>query len=247
MTPRPLAQAAHPRAPLAILLAALALLAAACSFDYGNNETGESTLPDITMETVEYVRVRGGDPLLRFKAGKAERYEKKQKMELEQCTFEQFGDETEVNASGEAGAASVELDTGNIKMEKGVRIDVKSEDIIIETEELSWKDKERILAGGENAEVVIQRSEGTYFTGRSFSANARERTWTFTGEVEGRYVHLEEGEEKETGEVGARRPISTERPSAETPAAPAAPAGAKPGEAKSGADDELELDPDAGK
>jgi hypothetical protein len=158
------------------------------------------------MNDVEYVRVRDGDPLVRFRAELAERYETRQTMELKNFSFEQFNTQgDEVNAEGRAGAALVELDSGNIQMDQGISISVESEDITIETASLAWQDKERTLSGGENGLVTIQRSDGTNFSGRGYFAEARERRWSFSGGVEGTYFHEdEENEDKgeeETGEA----------------------------------------------
>jgi LPS export ABC transporter protein LptC len=180
------------------------LIISACSFDYGDTAEEDSGLPDIVMADVEYVRVRGGDPQVRFRAELAERYEDRQVMELRNFTFEQFdhhGDE--VNAVGHAGTAHVELDSGNINLRNGVSIAVESEDVTIETVKLDWKDKERILAGDTGDEVNILRENGTSFNGRGFTADARNRTWEFAGEVGGTYIHDDDEEETEGGKAGA--------------------------------------------
>ena len=183
------------------LLFTLLLLLAGCSFDYGDQETGDSGQPDIVMEDVEYVRVRSADPVARFQAERAERYEKRQLMELRNFSFEQFGSHgDEVNASGRAGNASVEIDSGDIRMSGGVRIDVESEDLAIETQQLEWKDKPRILSAGQADEVNIYQSNGTGFTGIGFYADARRRTWEFSGGVRGTYIHDDEEESEGSGE-----------------------------------------------
>ncbi|MDR3343099.1 MAG: LPS export ABC transporter periplasmic protein LptC [Treponema sp.] len=166
-----------------------------CTFDYGTSESEREDQPDIVMKDVEYVRVRDGDPLVRFTAESAERYEKSQTMELKNFSFEQFehhGDE--VNAVGRVGTASVQLDSGNIRMEDGVRLEVESEDITIETQHLDWQDKERLLASGEADRVEIWRSDGTNFSGQGFSANTRNRTWSFASDIAGTYIHEDEDE-----------------------------------------------------
>ena len=164
-----------------------------CSFDYGQSDGSDPDQPDIVMETVEYVRIRTGNPQARFSAERAERYEERQIMELRNFTFEQFGQYgEEVNAYGRAGAASVDIDSGDIRMAEGVRIEVESEDIIIETLSLFWNDKERILSAGENEEVTIYQASGTDFIGIGFEANARNRTWEFTGGVRGMYIKDDE-------------------------------------------------------
>ena len=180
---------------LAFCCITLVFLADSCSFDYGQGDETDGNQPDIVMENVEYVRVRSADPIARFSAERAERYEERQIMELRNFTFEQFGDHgEEINAIGKAGAASVEIDSGNVSMAEGVRIEVESEDIIIETKQLQWMDKERILSAGEKDQVNIYQSNGTAFIGIGFRADARRRSWEFSGSVGGTYIHDDEEE-----------------------------------------------------
>jgi LPS export ABC transporter protein LptC len=174
------------------------LLLIACSFDYGAGTGLENTRPDIVMENIEYVRVRGGDMLARFQAEHAVRWEEQMLMELKNLTFEQMEDHGEtVNVEGAANVAAVQIDSGDISLWGGVRISIQSEDITINTTELEWKDKEKAIIGGEEEEVEVQRSDGTNFTGRGFSADVRSRTWSFSGEVNGSYVEKDEDEKEE--------------------------------------------------
>ena len=180
------------------LFTILILLLASCSFDYGDQERSNKDQPDLIMEDVDYVRVRSADPQARFQAERLERYEERRIMHLRNFSFEQFGNRGEdVNASGRAGSASVEIDSGDIRMDNGVRIEVDSEDLAIETLWLQWKDKERTLASGEEEKVNIYQENGTAFTGIGFHANARWRTWEFIGNVGGAYTY-EDDEEEET-------------------------------------------------
>ena len=165
------------------------LIAGACTFDYGETGNSERVLPDLVMENVEYVRVRSADPLARFTAERAERYEKQGLMKLQNFTFEQYGERgREVNAAGEGGHASVDIESGDISMTNGVKIEIGSEDIIMETNQLDWKDEPRLLYTEENNEVNIYRENGTSFTGTGLLADARNRTWEFSGSVTGSYI-----------------------------------------------------------
>jgi LPS export ABC transporter protein LptC len=177
----------------------LIMASLSCSFDYGSSASDIEDVPDITMEGVEYVRVRNGNPQAKFTAEHVSRYEDKQTMELKNLSFEQFENRgEEVNAEGKAGSASVELESGNIRMDGGVQIIVESEDYIIETGSLEWSDKDRILSSGAD-EVSIRRNDGTSFSGHGFSADVRNRTWSFSAGVSGIYVH--EDEEEDEGEA----------------------------------------------
>jgi LPS export ABC transporter protein LptC len=172
-----------------------------CTFDYGDGASENDDQADIVMGNVEYVRMRDGDPVVRFRAQQAERYETRQTMELQNFSFEQFyGHGGEINATGSAGSGLVDLDSGNIQLERSIIISVDSEDITIETDSLSWEDEKRILAGSDGQTVDIQRSDGTVFSGRGFSADTRSRTWAFTGSVEGSYVDTEPEDEDEDNE-----------------------------------------------
>jgi LPS export ABC transporter protein LptC len=168
----------------------LVLLAVSCSFDYGQAPVSDSNTPDVVMKDVEYVRVRNGEPQVRFYAELAERYEKRRTMELKKFSFEQFGSrDAKIDAIGRAGEAHVELESGNINLSAQVNLEIESEDIIIETEKLTWLDKERVLSGGEEDEVNIHRANGTGFTGIGFQVNSRNRTWEFSGGANGTYIH----------------------------------------------------------
>ena len=171
-------------------------LLASCSFDYGSQDGADKGQADIVMNNVEYVRVRSADPQARLQAERVERYEDRRIMELWNFSFEQFGSGGEdINAYGRAGNASFEIDTGNIRMGNGVRLEVDSEDIIIETDWLEWKDRPRTLSGRDEGEVQIFQENGTVFTGIGFHADARQRTWEFSGSVSGTYIHDDDEED----------------------------------------------------
>jgi len=174
---------------LCYLLPVTCYLLLACSFDY-DSPGGDKGLPNIVMDNVEYVRVRSLDPQARLQAERVERYEERRVMELWNFSFEQFHSHSEeVNAYGRAGRASFEIDSGDIRMEDGVLIEVDSEDVIIETTRLEWKDKERTLSGGPADEVHVYRENGTSFTGIGFQSNALSRSWSFSDTVSGTYIH----------------------------------------------------------
>jgi len=181
-----------------------------CSFDYSDQEVSGKDQPDLEMRSVEYVRIRSADPQARFQAERLERYEERGIIELWNFSFEQFGSNEEVNAYGRAGSALMEIESGDIRMDDGVRIDVDTEDLAIETKWLEWKDKARTLAAGEDEEVNIYQESGTAFTGIGFHADARQRTWEFTGNVSGTYIQDDDEEEEEESAADAEPEEETE-------------------------------------
>ena len=183
------------------LLLILFFTLVSCSFDYGNQESADNDQPDIVMEDVEYMRVRSGDPVARFMAEKVQRFEERRIMELLSFSFEQYEKKgLDVNACGRGGSAEFMIDSGDIKMDNGIQIEVESEDVTIVTKQLEWIDKEHTLSGGPAEPATVLRANGTSFTGYGFFANARRRTWEFSGGAGGSYIHNDEKEE-ETAET----------------------------------------------
>jgi LPS export ABC transporter protein LptC len=169
-----------------------------CTFDYGEGESSDDGRPDLVMENVEYVRVRSANPLARVRAERVERYESQDLIRLYRFDFEQYGERgEEVNIFGRADNAEVGIESGDIFLERNVRLELRTEDIILETYQLEWKDEPRTVSAGEYNEVLIYRDNGTIFSGIGFSADARWRTWEFTGRVGGTYVHDDDDEEEE--------------------------------------------------
>jgi LPS export ABC transporter protein LptC len=174
------------------ILVIAVLVITACSFNY-DTPPQEGNEPDLVMKGVEYVRIETGNPVVRVRADELRRYEKTHIMELELFYFDQFNHAPEdfepipeINVLGNAGKAKIETDTNNVDMENGVFVEVKSEDIRLETDELSWQDKERHLSAP--GKVNISRSDGTTMEGEGFTADTRKKTWVFEKDVDGSIV-----------------------------------------------------------
>jgi LPS export ABC transporter protein LptC len=171
-----------------------------CSFNYGTEDSGETTLPDITMTNMDYVRVENGKTTVRFRAETGDRYEKKRTMELSNYEFEQYNTQTGgTDATGRGGKAKIEMETRAVAMEAGVDINVESENMHINTTQLQWDDKAKLLSAPETSPVHITDKDGTDFTGSGFSADAKKRSWEFTSGVQGTYVHKDEEADDEAG------------------------------------------------
>ena len=172
-----------------ISICLMSLLIFSCTFDYGESDDSERTLPDLIMKNVEYVRVRSADPIARIRAERIERYEEQGIMTLENFSFEQFIERgEEVSTAGKAGFASVNIETIDIFMDRDVRIEVESEDITIKTTQLRWNNEQRLLSSGEETEVNIFRGDGTSFTGTGLRIDARRHSWEFSGPVHGTFI-----------------------------------------------------------
>jgi LPS export ABC transporter protein LptC len=180
-----------------LILCCLLILfsALSCTFDYGDRESSGGDLPDLVMENVKYMRVRNADPLAQIQANRIERYESQSLLKADNIIFEQYGERgNEIYVHGSVGTATVEIDSGDIFMDKNVRLEVITEDIILETQQLEWRDEPRSIHTREHDVVYIFRENGTRFNGIGLRGDARRRTWDFLGSVSGTYIHDEEDE-----------------------------------------------------
>jgi LPS export ABC transporter protein LptC len=173
------------------------LCALSCTFDYGDKDSSGNELPDLVMENVKYIRVRSADPLAQIQADRIERYESQSLIKASNITFEQYGEKgEEVYVHGSAGTATVEIDSGDIFMDMSVRLEVITEDITLETQQLEWRDQPRSISSRENDVVHILRENGTRFSGIGLRGDARRRSWDFLGSVSGVFVHDEDEEDE---------------------------------------------------
>jgi LPS export ABC transporter protein LptC len=181
---------------LGVIVIFCPLLFARCSFDYGAGANGESALPDISMNTLEYARVKRGELQVRLKAEEADRYENRNLMELRGYSFQQYDTAGVVDAEGHGGLVRVELDQLNVYMREGITISVETEDMVLETDSLDYSDREKTLKAAEDKNVTIEQSDGTSFKGAAFSANVRKRDFVFESGASGVYVHEDDEEEE---------------------------------------------------
>jgi len=178
-------------------LLVLAFTVVSCSFDYGDKESHGEEQPDLIMKNVEYVRVRSANPQAKLQAELVERYEKKNVIKLQNTSFEQYDQQgKEINVSGKTGNAVYEIDTGNIFMDNNVRIEVRTEDIILETEQVEWLNDTKHLSAGSNNEVYVYKKNGTMFSGIGLQSDIRKRTWEFQGRVKGTYIKNDDDTEE---------------------------------------------------
>lgn len=178
---------------LSVSLCVLFLAAASCSFDYGTlSEEEARSAPDVVMSDVEYVRVRDGKPVVRLQAETVERYEKDRRMIVAFPRFFQYASDGEEGASGGASSAVVDLASGDVSLYGAVVLSVPREEMVIETDMLSWFDQDRVLSGDAESPVLVKKADCSFLSGFGFSADARRKSWTLSGSVSGTLVEDDE-------------------------------------------------------
>jgi LPS export ABC transporter protein LptC len=188
-----------------------------CSFNYDDESAKEFTLPEISFEKLDYTRVKDGHRLAHLTAEQGDQYDKKHIMEIKDYRFEQFERDTEkVDATGNGGSASIDMQSSDVDMTNDVTVKVDSEDYNLHATDLRWDDEEKHLSTGDETPVKVTRSNGTVVNGKGLSADVRSRTWTFRSGVDGTYVNDEDDED--TTADKKKTPVTPPATSAKTPA-----------------------------
>ena len=173
----------------AVSLFVLASLLLSCSFDYGSTKSA-ATEEEPTAIFIGFVHrvVDKGVIILEIHASRAESFEKNHRTELEGVTFSQFDSKGLLQAAGSADSATVWTDSDNAEFRGDVILDSKREKATLKAETLTWTDSTKVLEGGLERIVSVNRDDGAWVRGAGFRADLRRRSFSFSESSEGRIV-----------------------------------------------------------
>ena len=193
------------RAGLLLVLPAV-LLVASCSFDYGSNKAS-STEEEPTAIFTGFVHrvVDQGTVILEIRADRAESFEKGHRTELEGVTFDQYDSKGALQATGRADSATVWTDTDNAEFRGDILLESKREKALLKAESLTWTDSTKVLEGGLERVVSVERDDGSWVSGAGFRADLRRRAFSFKESSEGKIVPSSSDNAESASESGSAR------------------------------------------
>jgi len=188
------------------MLVVVASLLVSCSFDYGSgtSSSGEEE-PTAIFTGFEHRVVDHDTVILEIHADRAESFDKDHRTELEGVTFSQFDSKGALQASGKADSATVWTDTDNAEFRGDVVLVSKREKATLKAESLTWTDSTKVLEGGLERVVSVQRDDGAWVDGAGFRADLRRRSFSFREASEGKIVSS-----SSSSDGGAAKPGSSE-------------------------------------
>lgn len=200
--------ASRAAAPTAVRLAAAlaaSVLAAACSFDYGQAlaEDLADRTPNAVFTGFTHTVVQDNTPLLRIEAESAEIFDRKSLVRLSGVSFTELRD-GRVLARGSAEGATLRTDTEDAEFFGSVNLRSEEEGVSIRTGYLSWNASDRVLSASDTETTEIERDDGSFLRGSGFRVDARRKGISFSGPVEGLLVRRSAPEDG--GEAAAAGP-----------------------------------------
>jgi len=177
--------------PLMLLLAAVPLLAAACSVENEAGSSGVGTgaaVPDTVAVNVVHKVSQNGRTFLELTAARAETFNDAKQTVMSEARFTEFDDKGAPATEGTAGRVVYHSDTENADISDGVRVRSEVEKGVVTAQSLSWENKERRLSAPPDEVVTLKKDDGTSMAGTGFTGDFRARELQFSGPTSGTYV-----------------------------------------------------------
>ena len=173
----------------------LAAVCAACSLDYqdsaGQQELAEN-IPEAIFTDFSHMAVKETRLVFTLEASEARLFQKQKRTELTGVRFREYDDNGKISVEGRANRAVYHTDTENAEIYGAVYFRSNQEEITMYAESLFWDRKARMLTANAEEAVRIVKDDGSFITGRGFSADARKKSINYSSGVRGTYVHKDE-------------------------------------------------------
>jgi LPS export ABC transporter protein LptC len=185
----------------AIAVIAFVLAVCACSFDYGDvkleDNLSEET-PNSILLNFQHTVVENGKILFRLNALKASIYDTLKETRLTNVSFAEYDPETGAAVtSGRATSAIFFSESENAELSGDISFYSKRNEAGLEGGYLYWDNSKKTLEGRRDRLISILKDDGSIVKGEGFSANAKKRTFSFSGRTSGVLITKDdEGAEK---------------------------------------------------
>lgn len=171
-----------------------------CSFVKPENSSPDA--PKFVFENMHIVRYTDKVPKFAVDAELMESFPAKEifaakNIYLVSYTDSSTADNLQPELKASAGQALLLQKQHQYFLGDSVFIRSEKDDVTISAENLFYNEDAHILYGAENETVRLQRGDGSFLTGKNFSANAVSKQYEFTEAVSGKIEQQETEETKE--------------------------------------------------
>lgn len=163
----------------------LTLEFSSCSLKYEDYDVDQNKIPQLVMHHFQQTFVKKNKKKLLLKGERAERNEKQKELKLQQISFEEYDEEGQTLSNGQAKTVLVKTDSHDAILDGGVKIWNEKHKTTLETESLSWQQKEKRLVAIGRAGVSLTKKDGSQFHGQSADMDFKTNTLKLSGDVKG--------------------------------------------------------------
>jgi len=153
------------------------------NYELAGGEADDS-IPDIYMEGLTRIQTSRDRNAVILTADKASLFSEEGETIFESLEFRETGDKGELLRRGTAGKALLK-DNDDADLSGGVMIESYEDEVLIEGEAFSWKDKTQLLTAPDGGSVRLVRKDQTEIAGSGFHADFRLNEIGFDRSVRG--------------------------------------------------------------
>ncbi len=176
---------------------------AACSFDYGEaklKDSMEENIPNSILSNFEHTVVDKGQVIFRLNAKEASVFDSLKQTKLSGVSFAEYERNTgKALTSGRASSAIFFTNTESAELSGEILFYSKRNEAALEGGYLYWDNERKTLEGRRDRLISITKDDGSIIRGEGFTANARKRSFSFSGRATGS-IQVEDEEEEQSAD-----------------------------------------------
>lgn len=137
-------------------------------------------LPDLRLTNAVYVNKGTDENPITVYAQEISLYNKTNKASITGLTFTQKDAQGEIEIQGRADSAEVDTKTYDAYLQGNIRVEKPSEELVIEADNLRWKEDEMILLSEGDAIVRLSYQDNKTVAGQGFYGDLKHSEFEFT-------------------------------------------------------------------
>lgn len=171
----------------------------ACSLDYGTTSQAQVQSPEFIFYDVRFIRVEHNSAKLETEAAKLEQYAGIDAMYGERVRFVLYDDNGKISVEGSCKLLSADREKDLYHFFSGIDMYSQEHRARVSADNLRWNGKREILDSGkkDRVRIIMETENGTRFetAGTGFIAQKKDRSFSFSGGIEGALFEAEKREE----------------------------------------------------
>ncbi len=165
----------------------------ACSNVKVDKVEKKEIFPDMTQENYEHFIYKNGKKYLYTKIGKANFFDKSEKIECEKIYALVYNSKSELKAEINADFSTIDKNTKNVTFKGNIKINMVEEKATLYTEELFLNYKDNKISS--NVDVFIEKEDGSFLKATSMESDINKQETSFNN-LELRYYYEDNTNDK---------------------------------------------------
>lgn len=172
----------------------LCFFAFSCSLNYNQDSMNNSQSPEFVFSNPTYKQIQEGKQKLEIKASTIEQYTFDNAMYAKDIDFTFYNEKNEKSVNGKCNILSANLDSEIYYLFDDIQIKSYEKNLTISGDSIKWdNNSKQLITGVQNNEkktinIISENSQKIKVEGTGFSANGKDFSFIFTGEVSGEIV-----------------------------------------------------------